>query len=232
MKFGEVFDNILKTALNKLSPSETLLWLVILYHARQADYKPVAISRDELASQLATSTRTVQRAIKKLEQIGAIEVERRLKLPSKYKIIPKAFKGDIKGDIKGDTGSNLRETSRETSRETQPQIKGDIGSPSLASTSLANTKLNHTKLARVGHGADNSSKNIQEPSQMGKPKKLSMWVLKGRKEACETELKEIRGRGNEYAMGFEYDSKNDQLRARELKKTITELNRKMQNADS
>ena len=226
MKFGEVFDNILKTALNKLSPSETLLWLVILYHARRADYKPVAISRDELASQLATSTKTIQRAIKKLEQIGAIEVERRLKLPSKYKIISKAFKGDIKGDMTAD----LRGTSRGTSRGTRPPNVPP--STNLASTRLVNTKLNHTKLARVGHASGNSSRSVQEPSQIENPKKLSMWVLKGRKEACETELKEIRGRGNEYAMGFEYDSKNDQLRARELKKTIKELNRKMQNADS
>ena len=229
MKFSEVFDQIVKISLKELSPSETLLWLIILYHARRENYEPVAISRDELASHLSTSTRTIQRAIKKLEQIGAIEVERRLKLPSKYKIIPKAFKGDIKGD----TGSNLRETSRETSRETWPQIKGDIGSPSIASNSLAsNINKTNTNLTSVGHDTNNNSKSVQEPYQIEKPKKLSMWVLKGRKEACEAELKQLRDRGSEYAMGFEYDSKKDKQRARELKTSIRELNGKMQNADN
>ena len=62
-------------------------------------------------------------------------------------------------------------------------------------------------------------------------KSLSMYVLKGRKEACEEELKTLRDRGSEYAMGFEYDSKADKLRAIELKTKIKELNRAMQNAD-
>ena len=58
-----------------------------------------------------------------------------------------------------------------------------------------------------------------------------MYVLKGRKEAYEAELKQLRNRGSEYAMGFEYDSKADKLRAIELKTKIKELNRAMQNAD-
>ncbi len=61
-------------------------------------------------------------------------------------------------------------------------------------------------------------------------KKLSMYVLKGRKEAYEAELKHLRNRGSEYAMGFEYDSNDDRLRAIELKNQINETNRAMQNA--
>jgi len=72
---------------------------------------------------------------------------------------------------------------------------------------------------------------LQAP-QLEKPKRLSLWVLKGRKEACEAELKEIRDRGSDYPMGFEYDSKADRLRAKELKINIRELNKAMQNADS
>ena len=58
-----------------------------------------------------------------------------------------------------------------------------------------------------------------------------MWVLKGRKEACEAELKEIRNRGSEFAMGFEYDSNDDRRRAKELKNQINETNRAMQDAN-
>ena len=57
-----------------------------------------------------------------------------------------------------------------------------------------------------------------------------MYALKGRKEAYEAELKQLRNRGSEYAMGFEYDSKDDRLRAKELKNQINETNRAMQNA--
>jgi len=78
--------------------------------------------------------------------------------------------------------------------------------------------------------ANESFDDAQEEICSKPTKKLSMYVLKGRKEAYEAELKQLRNRGSEYAMGFEYDSKDDRLRAKELKNQINETNRAMQNA--
>ena len=78
--------------------------------------------------------------------------------------------------------------------------------------------------------ANKSFKDAQEQLCSKPTKKPSMYVLKGRKEAYEIELKEIRNRGSQFAMSFEYDSKNDRLRAKELKKLIRETNSAMQNA--
>jgi len=78
--------------------------------------------------------------------------------------------------------------------------------------------------------ANESFDDAQEQICSKHTKKLSMYVLKGRKEAYEAELKQLRNRGSEYAMGFEYDSKDDRLRAKELKNQINETNRAMQNA--
>ena len=79
----------------------------------------------------------------------------------------------------------------------------------------------------MGH----SFKKCEQPLALPKPKKLSMWVLKGKKDACLSELKEIKDRGSEFAMGFEYDSPRDRKRAKELRAMIKDLNRDMQNAD-
>jgi len=216
MKFSDVFDQILQISINELTPSEAYLWLIILYRARLNRYEPVAISRDELAGLISSSTKTVQRAIKKLEQIGAIEVERRLKLPSRYKIISAAFKGDIKGDIQGDIAPDFRGTSL---NPCPPSV------PPSTSLVLANTN-------KTNNSVRQSFRKCEEPPALARTKKLSMWVLKGRKEACEAEQKQIRSRGSEFAMGFEYDSPEDKKRAKELKTKIRELNGKMQDADS
>ena len=58
-----------------------------------------------------------------------------------------------------------------------------------------------------------------------------MYALRGRKEAYEAELKEIQNRGTEFAMGFEYASKDDRRRAKELKNHINQTNRAMQDAN-
>ena len=93
-----------------------------------------------------------------------------------------------------------------------------------------NKKFNNYK--KYNNNPANESFDDAQEQICSKPtKKPSMYVLKGRKEAYEIELKEIRNRGSEYAMGFEYDSKDDRLRAKELKNHINETNRAMQDAD-
>jgi len=92
-----------------------------------------------------------------------------------------------------------------------------------------NKKFNNYK--KYNNNPANESFDDAQEQICSKPtKKLSLYVLKGRKEAYEAELKQLRNRGSEYAMGFEYDSKDDRLRAKELKNQINETNRAMQNA--
>ena len=92
-----------------------------------------------------------------------------------------------------------------------------------------NKKFN--KYKKYNNNPANESFDDAQEQICSKPtKKLSLYVLKGRKEAYEAELKQLRNRGSEYAMGFEYDSKDDRLRAKELKNQINETNRAMQNA--
>ena len=92
-----------------------------------------------------------------------------------------------------------------------------------------NKKYNNYK--KYNNSPANKSFKDAQGQLCSKPTKPpTMYVLKGRKEALETELKEIRNRGSQFAMGFEYDSKNDRLRAKELKKLIRETNSAMQNA--
>ncbi len=92
-------------------------------------------------------------------------------------------------------------------------------------------KATNKKYKKYNNNPANESFDDAQEQICSKPtKKLSMYVLKGRKEAYEAELKQLRNRGSEYAMGFEYDSKDDRLRAKELKNQIYETNRAMQNA--
>ena len=59
-----------------------------------------------------------------------------------------------------------------------------------------------------------------------------MWVLRWQKDACESELKELRDKGSEYAMGFEYDSKADRIRAKELRVRIKGIVQQMQETET
>lgn len=150
----------------------------------------------------------------------------------------------------------LKELERMKYITTKPTNKGTIAKlldttvfdPNLMSNEVATTnnaanKINSNNQQIATNKKDKNYKkynNVNEDKSPNyehekpgakTPKKLSMWVLKNRKEACETELKQLRDRGSEYAMGFEYDSKQDKLRAIELKTKIKELNRAMQNAE-
>jgi hypothetical protein len=176
MKFGDLMEGIVQKSIElQLTPPYLAIWIRVAIYWKNNGFKPVSLTREQLAKQLSISTRTAQRAIQKLETIGAIEVERMLKLPSKYKVCSQLFKGDIKGD--------KCDKSRETRRETNQGRQSDVSpSTSLVSTNLASTKLNQPNLARVGHSTNNVSNNCRQSPQKEKPKRLSMWVLKNRKD--------------------------------------------------
>jgi hypothetical protein len=96
-------------------------------------------------------------------------------------------------------------------------------------STATNKKFNNCK--KFNNNWANKSFSFAQEQICSKPTKaLSMYALRGRKEAYEAEFKEIQNRGSEFPMGFEYDSKNDRLRAKELKKLIRETNRAMQDA--
>jgi hypothetical protein len=106
--------------------------------------------------------------------------------------------------------------------------------PSTRSSTNTNTNINiltNKKPNSVKH-ANNLTVTNQQLIAPQEPKKLSQWVLRCQKEACESELKGLRDKGAEYAMGFEYDSKADRTRAKELRVRIKGIVQRMQEAET
>ena len=166
----------------------------------------------ELTNSSAPTTMT---SVKELEKSGIIKVKRGgPRVPNTYKVMLNFMVKQL--NISG-VMLNLfiKETLHSSNR----------------SNTRSNINTNTNNKPNTVKPVDNPRATLKQPLVHGKPKKLSMWVLKNQKEACEAELKKLRDNGWEDAMGHRWANKADRLRAKELKAKIVDIVMKMQEAE-
>ena len=217
MTYTQLVDCILKWCeLKGLSPSARICVLSLFHHWKvkgcPASFKmPLRC----LYEQTGASHPTVLGAIKRLEQDKILIVKKGgPRVPNTYKVMVKVMVTDI--TVSGVTVGCFTKTNNRL----------------YTRSNNTNTNTNTHKKPNTVKPTNNQTITSQQMRGPNKPKKLSMWVLRGQKEACESELKGLRDKGAEYAMGFEYDSRADKTRAKELRVRIKGIVQQMQEAET
>ena len=171
----------------------------------------------DLSELINSSAPTAMAAIKQLEKLGILSVTRGgPRVPNIYKVMlnPMVKQLNISGVMLNGFSKTVLHSSTNTN------------------TNKPNTNTNTDIKPNGVKCSDNFRKTVVQPSVHKQPKKLSMWVLKNQKEACEAELKKLRDNGWEDAMGHRWANKAERLRAKELKKKIVDIVIGMQEADT
>jgi len=219
MTYTQLVDCIFKWCeLKGLSPSARICVLSLFHHWKlKGCPESFKTPLRSLYEQVGASHPTMLLAIKAMEQDKILVVKKGgPRVPSTYKVMVKVMVKNI--TVSGVTVSFF--TKKYEHLYTRSNTRSNT-----------NTNTNTNNRPNIVKCSDNPRITLKQPLTPQKPKKLSMWVLRGQKDACETELKGLRDKGAEYAMGFEYDSRADKTRAKELRKKIVAIVMQMQEAE-
>ena len=220
MTYTSLVDCVFKWCELKELPPLARICVLSVFHHWKLKGCPEAFKMPlrAICKQTRVSHPTVLVAVKAMED-GKILVVKRggPRVPNEYKVMVKVmvdFMVDRGVMVNGFTKQGL--------------------TPSTRSSTNTNTNINinNNKKPNSVKYPNNHTVTNQQLNTAKEPKKLSMWVLRGQKDACESELKELRDKGSEYAIGFEYDSKADRTRAKELRVRIKGIVQQMQETET
>lgn len=220
MTYTQLVDCIFKWCELKGLSASARICVLSLFHHWKLKGCPESFKTPlrSLYEQVGASHPTMLLAIKAMEQDKILVVKKGgPRVPSTYKVMVKVMVKNI--TVSGVTVSFF------TKKYEHLYTRSNTRSNTNTNTNTPN-KPNSVKCS------DNPRITLKQPLTPQKPKKLSMWVLKNQKEACEAELKKLRDNGWEVATGHRWANKPDRLRARELKKKIVAIVVQMQEAES
>ena len=168
-----------------------------------------------ISERINATSPTVLNGIKELEKTGIIKVKRGgPRVPNEYKVML-----NVMVKLLSISGVMLNVYT--------------IKSLPLYNTNNIHTNTNINKNKEIKESRyNNRSTTAQQVPDNSKQNKLSIWKLDKIKTACEQELKDLRNKGFEDAMGFRYECKEDRIKARELKAKLKNLNKRIMEADS
>ena len=219
MTYTQLIECLFRFSDCKGLSTNTRMCLLSLFHCWKGKGCPESFKMPlrALSKLTNSSAPTTMTSVKELEESGIIKVKRGgPRVPNTYKVMLK-----VMVNVLNISGVMLNLFIKET-----------LHSSTNTRSNNTNTNTNTNNRPNSVKPIDNHRKTLKQPLTPQKPKKLSMWVLKNQKEACEAELKKLRDNGCEVATGHRWANEPDRLRARVLKKKIVAIVMQMQEAES